>query len=166
MFTGEKINTTEDRQVLHTALRTPLEKQKTPYGQEIKKVLDQMKVFVERFYGENGQAQHLGYTGKKITDIINIGIGGSDLGPVMVTQALQHYAKKDVNIHFVSNIDATHIVEATKKCDPETTLVIIASKTFTTQETITNAHSARKWFLAKAKEVRISLVYTDIVLIL
>jgi glucose-6-phosphate isomerase len=107
MFKGGYMNTTENRQVLHTALRTPLEKQKVPYGAEIQSVLDQMRSFVEAVHS----GKHVGYTGKTITDIINIGIGGSDLGPVMVTQALQHYAKKNINIHFVSNIDATHIVE-------------------------------------------------------
>lgn len=94
-----------------------------------------------------------GFTGKTITDIVNIGIGGSDLGPVMVTEALKAYSKRDLHCHFVSNIDGTHLAETVKELDPETTLFIVASKTFTTQETITNATSARDWFLSSAKDV-------------
>lgn len=105
-----------------------------------------MKDFTERV--RNGQ--WVGYTGKRIDTIVNIGIGGSDLGPVMVTEALKPYAKRDIKAHFVSNIDGTHIAEITRECDPETTLFIIASKTFTTQETITNAESAKAWFLGHA----------------
>ncbi len=152
MFTGEKINRTEDRAVLHTALRnrsnTPVLVDGEDVMPEINAVLEQMKNFCEKVHS----GEWKGYTGKKITDIVNIGIGGSDLGPVMVTEALKKYKIDGINAHFVSNVDGTHIVETLKNLDPETTLFLIASKTFTTQETMTNAHSARDWFLESAKD--------------
>jgi glucose-6-phosphate isomerase len=152
MFTGEKINNTEHRAVLHVALRNRSNKPVMVDGEDvmpkINGVLDKMKKFCEAVR----EGSWKGYTGKAITDIVNIGIGGSDLGPYMVTEALKPYGKKGLNVHFVSNVDGTHIAEALKKVNQETTLFIIASKTFTTQETLTNAESAKKWFLEKAKD--------------
>ncbi|MBW1898468.1 MAG: glucose-6-phosphate isomerase [Deltaproteobacteria bacterium] len=152
MFRGEKINETEDRAVLHTALRNrsdiSVREDNRDVMPEIKEVLEQMNLFSEKVRSGIWK----GYTGKPISDIVNIGIGGSDLGPVMVTEALKFYGKDGLRVHFVSNIDGTHIAETFKKIDPETTLFIIASKTFTTQETITNARTAKKWFLDKAKD--------------
>lgn len=151
MFNGEKINCTENRAVLHTALRnrsnTPVYVDGKDVMPEVNAVLAKMKSFCERVIS----GEWKGYSGKAITDVINIGIGGSDLGPYMVTEALRPY-KNHLTMHFVSNVDGTHIAETLKKVDPETTLVLVASKTFTTQETMTNAHSAREWFLAKAKD--------------
>ncbi|KGQ43683.1 glucose-6-phosphate isomerase [Gallibacterium anatis] len=151
MFNGEKINRTENRAVLHTALRnrsnTPVYVDGKDVMPEVNAVLAKMKSFCERVIS----GEWRGYSGKAITDVINIGIGGSDLGPYMVTEALRPY-KNHLTMHFVSNVDGTHIAETLKKVDPETTLVLVASKTFTTQETMTNAHSAREWFLAKAKD--------------
>jgi glucose-6-phosphate isomerase len=148
MFRGARINKTEGRAVLHTALRnrsnTPVMVDGKDVMSDINNVLEQMKVFSDRLL--NGQWK--GYSGKQITDIVNIGIGGSDLGPYMVTEALRPYWK-NITPHFVSNVDATHISETLKKLNPETTLFIIVSKTFTTQETMTNANTARKWFLDK-----------------
>jgi glucose-6-phosphate isomerase len=152
MFTGQKINVTEDRAVLHVALRnrsnTPIIVDGENVMTEVNAVLSQMKEFSEKVISGNWK----GYTGKPITDIVNIGIGGSDLGPLMVTEALRPY-KNHLNLHFVSNVDGTHIAETLKKVNPETTLFIVASKTFTTQETMTNANSARDWFLKTAKDV-------------
>ncbi|RTZ14276.1 glucose-6-phosphate isomerase [Vibrio aquaticus] len=149
MFSGEAINKTEDRAVLHTALRNRSNKPVMVDGEDVmpavNAVLEKMKSFTDRVIG----GEWKGYTGKAITDIVNIGIGGSDLGPYMVTEALAPY-KNHLNLHFVSNVDGTHIVETLKNVDPETTLFLVASKTFTTQETMTNAHSARDWFLASA----------------
>ena len=146
MFDGDKINQTEDRSVLHTALRnrsnTPVMFNGVDVMPEVNKVLAQMKTFSEAVISGNWK----GYTGKAITDVVNIGIGGSDLGPVMVTEALKAY-KNHLNLHFVSNVDATHIVETLKNLNPETTLFLVASKTFTTQETMSNALAARNWFL-------------------
>ncbi|SUB24704.1 glucose-6-phosphate isomerase [Avibacterium avium] len=151
MFTGEKINRTENRAVLHTALRnrsnTPVLVDGKDVMPEVNAVLAKMKSFCDRVIS----GEWKGYTGKAITDVINIGIGGSDLGPYMVTEALRPY-KNHLNMHFVSNVDGTHIAETLKKVNPETTLVLVASKTFTTQETMTNANSARDWFLASAKD--------------
>lgn len=151
MFGGEKINETEGRAVLHTALRDFSEKEILVDGENIKpsikKVLNQMKTFSERVIS----GQHKGFTGKEITDVVNIGIGGSDLGPVMVCSALKHF-KTHLNVHFVSNVDGNHLVETLKNLNPETTLFIIASKTFTTQETMTNAVSAKDWFLKSGME--------------
>ncbi|SEO21854.1 glucose-6-phosphate isomerase [Mucilaginibacter gossypiicola] len=147
MYSGEKINVTEGRPVLHIALRnrsnTPIYVDGKDVMPDVNKVLDQMKAFSEAIIS----GEWKGYTGKAITDVVNIGIGGSDLGPVMVTEALKAY-KNHLNLHFVSNVDGTHIVETLKAVDPETTLFLVASKTFTTQETMGNAHSARDWFLA------------------
>ncbi|NHQ60348.1 glucose-6-phosphate isomerase [Chlorobium sp. BLA1] len=147
MFEGKAINSTENRAVLHTALRRPsgyaLEVEGLNLSDEIADVLLQMKGFCERIISGTWK----GYTGKVLTDVVNIGIGGSDLGPCMVTEALRPFAHGGLQVHFVSNIDGTHITETLKKLDPETTLFIIASKTFTTQETLTNALSAREWFL-------------------
>ena len=152
MFSGEKINITEDRAVLHTALRnrsnTPVYVDGHDVMPDVNAVLAQMRVFSDKV--RSGEWK--GYTGKKITDVVNIGIGGSDLGPVMVCDALKPYASPELNIHFVSNIDGAHLVRALEKCNPETTLFIVASKTFTTQETMTNARSARAWFLESAKD--------------
>ncbi|MBS9431688.1 glucose-6-phosphate isomerase [Photorhabdus hainanensis] len=149
MFSGEKINRTEDRAVLHIALRnrsnTPIVVDGEDVTRQVNAVLAKMKDFSERVI--NGEWK--GYTGKVITDVVNIGIGGSDLGPYMVTEALKPY-KNHLNMHFVSNVDGTHIAETLKALNPETTLFLIASKTFTTQETMTNAHSARDWFLRSA----------------
>ncbi|WP_109842715.1 glucose-6-phosphate isomerase [Aggregatibacter aphrophilus] len=151
MFDGEKINRTENRAVLHTALRnranTPVLVDGKDVMPEVNAVLAKMKTFCARVIS----GEWKGYTGKAITDVINIGIGGSDLGPYMVTEALRPY-KNHLTMHFVSNVDGTHIAETLKKVNPETTLILVASKTFTTQETITNALSARNWFLAAAKD--------------
>ena len=151
MFTGQKINATENRAVLHVALRnrsnTPVTVDDENVMPEINAVLDQMKEFSEKVISGSWK----GYTGKETTDIVNIGIGGSDLGPLMVTEALKPY-KTRLNLHFVSNVDGTHIAETLKKVNPETTLFIVASKTFTTQETMTNAISARDWFLKTASD--------------
>ncbi len=147
MFAGEKINQTEGRQVLHTALRNFSDEPVYVDGEDVmpkvKAVLDHIKEFSAKII----TGEWKGYTGKEITDVVNIGIGGSDLGPVMVTEALKPY-KTRLNLHFVSNVDGTHIAETLKKVNPETTLFLIASKTFTTQETMANANSAKEWFLA------------------
>ncbi|HQC28938.1 MAG TPA: glucose-6-phosphate isomerase [Methylotenera sp.] len=152
MFAGEKINITENRAVLHTALRnrsnTPVYVDGHDVMPDVNAVLAQMRTFSTKV--RNGE--WTGYTGKRITDIVNIGIGGSDLGPVMVCDALKPYASPDLQVHFVSNIDGAHLMRALEKCNPETTLFIVASKTFTTQETMTNATSARTWFLASAND--------------
>lgn len=152
MFCGEKINTTENRAVLHTALRNRSDRPVYVDGKDvmpqIKTVLEKMKTFSNAV--RDGQWK--GATGKAMTDIVNIGIGGSDLGPVMVVEALKHYQKKGLNAHFVSNVDGTHIVETLKNLNPETTLFIVASKTFTTQETLTNAKTARDWLVAALGE--------------
>ena len=151
MFAGEPINYTERRAVLHTALRRPpgysLEIDGLDLSAEIADVLAQMKGCCDRVIS----GTWTGYTGKRMTDVVNIGIGGSDLGPCMVTEALRPFAHGQLQVHFVSNIDGTHISETLKKLNPETTLFIIASKTFTTQETLTNAMTAREWFLTHAK---------------
>lgn len=152
MFSGEKINETENRAVLHTALRnctdTPVVLDGLDIMPEINSVLQQMKTFCEKVHG----GEWRGYSGKKIKHIVNIGIGGSDLGPVMVTEALRFYWVEGVQAHFVSNVDGTQMVEVLKGLKAEETLFLIASKTFTTLETMTNAQSARKWFLESAKE--------------
>lgn len=151
MFNGEKINRTENRAVLHTALRnranTPVLVDGKDVMPDVNAVLAKMKDFCQRVIS----GEWKGYTGKAITDVVNIGIGGSDLGPYMVTEALRPY-KNHLNMHFVSNVDGTHIAEVLKKVNPETTLFLVASKTFTTQETMTNAQSARDWLLAAAKD--------------
>ena len=146
MFSGEMINTTEKRSVLHIALRnrsnTPVYVDHNDVMPQINEVLQKMKLFTDKV--RSGKWK--GYSGKSITDVVNIGIGGSDLGPLMVTEALKPYGG-DLNVYFVSNVDGTHIAETLKCINPETTLFVIASKTFTTQETLTNAHSAKDWFL-------------------
>lgn len=151
-FSGAAINATEHRAVLHTALRNfssqPIYVEGKNVMPEVKKVLRQMKSFCESIH--NGK--HRGYSGKRIKYIVNIGIGGSDLGPLMVTEALKPYWKKGIETYFVSNIDGSHIAETLKKVNAEETLFLIASKTFTTQETMTNAFTARNWFLKKAKK--------------
>jgi len=150
-FSGEHINITEDRAVLHIALRNRSDKPILVDGKDVmpdvRAVLQHMKEFTDEVLSGTWK----GYTGKKITDVVNIGIGGSDLGPLMVTEALKPYSK-GLNLHFVSNIDGTHMAETLKKVNAETTLFIIASKTFTTQETITNATSAKTWLLEHAKD--------------
>lgn len=152
MFSGDKINETEKRAVLHIALRnksnTPIYVDGVDVIPEVNRVLKQMKDFSDKVIS----GEWKGYSGKAITDIVNIGIGGSDLGPVMVTEALKPYKKPNINVHFVSNVDGTHIAETLKKLNPETTLFIISSKTFTTQETMTNANTAREWFLSSSKD--------------
>lgn len=152
MFSGEAINETEQRSVLHVALRNF---SKTPYYaggkdvmDEVRQVQAQMKTFCEAVHSGAWK----GYSGKKIKYIVNIGIGGSDLGPFMVTEALKPYWKEGMEVHFVSNVDATHLIETLKLVTPEETLFLIASKTFTTQETMTNAFTAREWFLKSAKD--------------
>jgi glucose-6-phosphate isomerase len=147
MFSGARINTTENRAVLHVALRADADQLILVDGinvvEQVHGVLDQMEVFTAKV--RSGEWK--GCTGERITDVVNIGIGGSDLGPRMVTAALDHYRKSDLNFHFVSNIDGTHVAQVLGRVRPESTLFIIASKTFTTQETLTNAHTARDWFL-------------------
>ncbi|MEW8020785.1 MAG: glucose-6-phosphate isomerase [gamma proteobacterium symbiont of Phacoides pectinatus] len=149
MFSGERINNTEDRAVLHTALRNRSGRPVLVDGEDvmpgIEAVLRQMREFSEAVRAGHWR----GYSGKPITDVVNIGIGGSNLGPLMVCEALGHYKSATLNAHFVSNVDGTHLVETLKPLDPETTLFIIASKTFTTQETLANAHAARAWTLAR-----------------
>ena len=152
MFSGEVINGSEGRSVLHTALRNfsgkPVYSEGKDVMPEVKKELEHMKRFCQKVH----KGEWTGYSGKKIKYIVNIGIGGSDLGPVMVTEALKPYWKKDIQPYFVSNIDGTDLAEVFKKITPEETLFLVASKTFTTQETMTNAHSARDWFLKTAKD--------------
>jgi glucose-6-phosphate isomerase len=152
MFNGDKINETENRSVLHVALRNfskqPFYSDGKDVMPDVKKVLKQMKNFSDTIH--NGKWR--GFSGKKIKYIVNIGIGGSDLGPLMVTEALKPYTINGIETFFVSNVDGTHIAETLKKIEAEKTLFLIASKTFTTQETMTNAHTAREWFLQKAKK--------------
>lgn len=152
MFNGEKINFTENRAVYHVALRNtknePMQVDGQSVVEEVNSGLEHMKEFSEQI--RSGEWK--GYSGKPIDTIINIGIGGSDLGPVMVSEALKPYGKKGMKLHFVSNIDGTHIAEAIKDSNPETTLFLIASKTFTTAETTTNATTAKNWFLEHAKD--------------
>ena len=152
MFNGEKINETENRAVLHTALRNLSEEPVFAEGKDVmpdvRKVLKQMKNFCNRVH----DGRWRGYTGKRIKYIVNIGIGGSDLGPLMVTEALKPYWLEDIQTYFVSNVDGTHVAEVLKKIRPERTLFLIASKTFTTQETMTNAFTAREWFLEHATD--------------
>jgi glucose-6-phosphate isomerase len=152
MYEGEKINKREDRAVLHVALRnrtnTPVYTDGQNVMPEVNEVLDQMEVFSNRIIS----GEWKGYTGKPIKYIVNIGIGGSDLGPYMVTEALTPYKKPHLTVFYVSNVDGTHIAETLQKIDPETTIFMIASKTFTTQETMTNAETAKSWFLETAKD--------------
>ncbi len=150
MFSGQKINRTEDRAVLHTALRN---RDHTPVfvdGRDIMPDVDGVLARMRTFTDEVRNGNWLGYTGKRITDIVNIGIGGSDLGPVMVTQALKPYWHRDLRAHFVSNVDPSQMIDTLAEVDPETTLFIVASKTFTTPETLLNAHVARRWLIDQA----------------
>jgi glucose-6-phosphate isomerase len=154
MFAGDRINETENRPVLHVALRnlenTPICVDGKNVMPEVCAVLNKMGDFSQKI----GSGEWTGFTGRRISDIVNIGIGGSDLGPLAVTECLRPYAIPGLSVHFVSNVDGTHITETLKGLDPETTLFMIASKTFTTQETMTNALSARSWFLSSAKDPR------------
>ncbi|MBF0109299.1 MAG: glucose-6-phosphate isomerase [Magnetococcales bacterium] len=156
MFSGDRINNTENRSVLHVALRnqsdTPIMVDGKDVMPEIRAVLDHMKQFCHDVH----RGVFKGHTGKAMTDIVNIGIGGSDLGPVMVCEALRPYANKSISVHFVSNVDGTHVAETLRRLNPETTLFIIASKTFTTQETITNALSARSWLVDRLGEAAVA----------
>src|SRR5690606_29562627 len=152
MFAGEAINVTEHRPVLHVALRNQSARPFLVEGRDVmpdvREALAHMRSFSESVRG----GSWTGYTGKRITDAVNIGIGGSDLGPVMVTEARRPYEGDGPNVHFVSNVDGTQIAETLKRVRPESTLFLIASKTFTTQETMTNAHTARRWFLEQARD--------------
>lgn len=147
MFGGEKLNCTEVRAVLHTALRNRSDRPMLVDGEDVMPDVRRVLAHMRTFSDAVRSGAHVGHTGKRITDIVNIGIGGSDLGPVMVTEALKPYWQEGLSVHFVSNIDGTHLVETLKGLSPETTLFCVASKTFTTQETITNATSARSWLL-------------------
>ena len=154
MFAGEKINHTEDRAVLHVALRnranTPVIVDGEDVMPKVNAVIGRMGAFAEKVRG----GEWLGYSGRQITDVVNIGIGGSDLGPQMVVQALKPYRHPRLRLHFMSNVDGAHVQEVLESLDPQTTLFIVASKTFTTQETMTNAHTARDWFLARSSDER------------
>jgi len=152
MFAGDKINITENRAVLHTALRNRSNSPVMVDGKDVMPDVNAVLAHMRQFSDSVRNGSWLGYSGKRITDIVNIGIGGSDLGPVMVCDALKPYASPDLRVHFVSNIDGAHLMRALNVCNAETTLFIVASKTFTTQETMTNAHSARTWFLESAKD--------------
>jgi glucose-6-phosphate isomerase len=152
MFSGDAINETEDRAVLHTALRNRANTPISIGGRDVMEDVNAVLQKIEEFSKKIISREWKGYSGQPIKNIVNIGIGGSDLGPVMVTEALKPYQKPHLNVYFVSNIDGTHLAETLKKVSPETVLFMIASKTFTTQETMTNAHTARKWFLDTAKD--------------
>ena len=147
MFKGERINVSEDRAVLHVALRTPKSASLIVEGHDVVKqvheVLERMAAFATRV--RSGEWR--GHTGRAIRNVVNIGIGGSDLGPVMAYEALRHYSNREMTFRFVSNVDATDFVEATRDLDPAETLIVVSSKTFTTVETMTNARSAREWLL-------------------
>ena len=150
-FNGDLINQTENRAVLHTALRAPESATFLVDGINVMPEIYEVKQTIEKFTNEITSGHRKGYSGKPFTDIVNIGIGGSDLGPAMVVEALQYY-KNHLNVHFVSNVDGDHVNEIIKKINPETTLFVIASKTFTTQETLTNSETIRTWFLQSAKQ--------------
>lgn len=152
MFNGEKINLTENRAVLHTALRNRSSRSILVDGKDVMPQIKEVLAKMEKFSTAVRSGEWTGATGKKITDVINIGIGGSDLGPVMVCEALKHYQSDDLHVRFVSNVDGTHMVETLKTLNPETTLFIVASKTFTTQETLTNAKTARNWLVSALGE--------------
>ncbi|MFM9908077.1 MAG: glucose-6-phosphate isomerase, partial [Chitinophagaceae bacterium] len=152
MFSGEKINATENRAVLHTALRNFSKQSIQENGMDIMPAISQVREKMKKFCSQVHSQQWKGFTGKPVKQIVNIGIGGSDLGPYMVTEALKPYWVKGIQTYFVSNVDGTHIFETLKKLNPEETLFLVASKTFTTQETMTNARTARTWFLEHAKE--------------
>ena len=152
MFAGEKINATEDRAVLHVALRNRANRPIPVDGADVMPAINAVLAQIGTFAGAVRDGSWTGYSGRRLTDVVNIGIGGSDLGPVMVTEALRSYGEPDLRLHFVSNVDGTHIAETLRRLVPETTLFVIASKTFTTQETMTNAHTARRWFLEAAPD--------------
>jgi glucose-6-phosphate isomerase len=152
MFTGQKINTTENRAVLHVALRNRSNRPILVDGKDVMPEVNAVLAHMRQFSEAVRSGAWKGYTGKPMRSIVNIGIGGSDLGPVMVTEALKPYSRRDLHMHFVSNIDGTHIAEALRLCDPETTLFIVASKTFTTQETLVNAQTAKEWLLQSARD--------------
>jgi glucose-6-phosphate isomerase len=152
MFNGERINVTEDRPVLHVALRNRSNRPIKVDGQDVMPEVNRVLAEMRRFSEQVRSGEWKGFTGKPISDVVNIGIGGSDLGPKMVCEALKPYGKPGLQVHFVSNVDSSDLVEVLKKVDPETTLFLVASKTFTTQETMTNAHSARDWFLKSARD--------------
>ncbi len=154
MFSGEHINVTEGRAVLHVALRNRANNPIVVDGENVMPKVNETLAQMQRFCRVVRDGTWKGYTGKPITDIINIGIGGSDLGPVMATEALKPYGRAGMTMHFVSNIDGTHMLETLKRLNPETALFIVASKTFTTQETLTNAHTAKDWFLKSAHDGR------------
>jgi glucose-6-phosphate isomerase len=147
MFSGDRLNNTEDRAVLHVALRNRSNRPIWCDGEDVMPQVNAVLAKMETFADSIRSGTWKGYTGKRITDVVNIGIGGSNLGPLMVCEALRHYQDPGLRVHFVSNVDATHLAETLKPLNPETTLFIVASKTFTTQETLTNAHSAREWLL-------------------
>jgi len=151
MFSGDKINVTENRAVLHVALRNRSNRPIAVDGKDVMPAVNAVLAHMKEFSEAVRSGEWKGYSGKAITDIVNIGIGGSDLGPKMVCTALTPYGKPGLRMHFVSNVDGTHIAETLKAVHPETTLFIVASKTFTTQETLSNAHTARAWFLKAAK---------------
>lgn len=150
-FSGDAINQTEKRAVLHTALRAPQNASVLVNGENVLPEINNVKQKIKTFTQEVISGQRKGYTGKAFTTVVNIGIGGSDLGPAMVVEALAYY-QNHLNVHFVSNVDGDHVQEVLKKLDPETTLFVVASKTFTTQETLSNAQTIRKWFLQHAKQ--------------
>ncbi len=152
MFAGDRINHTEHRAVLHVALRNRSNRPIRVEGEDVMPLINGVLTRMEQFVGRVRSGDWTGQTGRRITDVVNIGIGGSNLGPKMVCAALAPYQREDLRVHFVSNVDGTHLVETLRRLDPETTLFIVASKTFTTQETMTNAASARDWLLAALKE--------------
>ncbi|RLC00913.1 MAG: glucose-6-phosphate isomerase [Deltaproteobacteria bacterium] len=147
MFAGERINATENRAVLHVALRNRANRPMVVDGRDVMPLVNQVLDQMRRFSENVASGQWRGYSGKSVRDIVNIGIGGSDLGPAMVTECLKPYGRKNLSVHFISNVDGTHLTETLQHLDPANTLFIIASKTFTTQETMANAFSARQWFL-------------------
>jgi glucose-6-phosphate isomerase len=152
MFTGAKINTTENRAVLHIALRNRSNRPIYVDGKDVMPEVNAVLAHMRRFSDAVRSGSWKGFTGKPMRDVVNIGIGGSDLGPFMVTEALKPFSQRNLHMHFVSNVDGTHIAEALRVCDPETTLFIVASKTFTTQETLVNAHTAKDWLLRTARD--------------
>ncbi len=152
MFSGEKINLTEQRAVLHVALRNRSSRPVLVDGEDVMPAVNRVLAQMQRFSDAVRDGEWLGFTGQRITDVVNIGIGGSNLGPLMVTAALQHYHSPDLRLHFVSNVDPSHLAETLKPLDPARTLFIVSSKTFTTQETLTNARAARDWCLSALKE--------------
>ncbi|HSV28993.1 MAG TPA: glucose-6-phosphate isomerase, partial [Candidatus Omnitrophota bacterium] len=156
MFGGEPINTTEHRSVLHVALRNRSGRPVVVHGRDVMPDIDAVLAKMRHFSDQVRSGEWTGATGKRITDVVNIGIGGSDLGPVMVTEALKPYGRDDLRVHFVSNVDGTHIAETLKRLNPETALFIVASKTFTTQETIANATTARAWLVGALGEAAVA----------